>query len=818
MVKRSKNIFGIVDNVATKYSTSRMGESHTKMVHLPPAFNGEIRIDDVLEPSQHILMTFKGPHGTFYLGIHSIRFYKDDGDQITSYKNVAVNGQTVDNDKRMPVIPSNDGWTASGNEHSVLFDFGRDVHVAFVSIQCIYGPSTPKEIYFTDGMVLTEQSENLKYAKNSCIQLGGEPKPVGETRFRLPSILASKKNDLHVSQLIEHLNANPPARGFQSFLSGDGKDVFAFYQQGCRTRACDYFFGSDPVKTFKLVNSYVKRKIETVIENDVKRAMTLKELQVIRAVIVSECHKKKWKSSREGKTILTPDHVNMHDLYANMIRAITKKSRCSMKEILASGIECSPSYYYVSHSWGQSVLDLIQCCEQHAVMNNLSCTEATYWISSFALRENEFGAGFNLAKSSFNKAIEKAKGLLLVSDPEITVANRVWVLYELFQAMNLSKTVDISIYHEGTLQIDAECDFPHETKYQHRAREQHFPTKTLMEKFLAVDLRNGETSHNADKVRILNTLCGREDCLDDRSILSSTSEESTKLLNSINSTLRGAMARRAVVKAVTTDGQSIQDYFGMNLIEIIKSGNLKCLKYDQLQSLDNVSDEDVIALVDTLSSRTEEFQLNVNNCSSLTDACIKGIKFPTTLKRLELDIGKGQNISNESICTLAEAIPSNLERLAFDISGYKNPNGSYHPRFNDHLNAISSAISGSGLMEFELNTSLDDNDESLGALLDLATSLSVNLKKLSLTLRWQGNTGELLPAFVANLPYSIHDLSITVKGGCYVEESQLSALRHECRKLKELKLFQLTTYDDGKRGFYVVRNFDSLDEMNAFCS
>jgi len=505
----------------------------------------------------------------------------------------------------------------------------------------------------------------------------------------------------------------------------------------------------------------------------------------------------------------------MHDFYANMIKPMTKKSRCSMKEILASGIECSP-VYYVSHSWGQSVLDLIQSCEQHAAMNNLSSAEATYWISSFALRENEFGAGFNIAKSSFNKAIEKAQGVLLVSDPDIAVANRVWVLYELLQAIAFNKTIDISIYNEGTLQMNAEYDIPNETKYQHRAREQDFPTKTFMKKFFAVDLRNGETSHSADKVRILNTLCGRQDCQDDVSILSSTSQEITEQLMSLNSTLRAVMARRAIVNAIIA-GQSLRDYFGMNLIDTIKRGDLKFLRYDYLQSLDNVSDEDFIALIETLSSSTEEFQLNVCGCSSLTDACMKDIKFPATLKKLNLNIGKGQNISNESLFTLAEAIPSNLEHLTFDVSGYKHPNGSYHPRFNSHLHALSLAMPGSGLMSFELNTNLDDDDKSPGALLDLATSLPGKLKECSLTLRWQGNTGELLPDFVANLPNSLEHLSIAVKGGRYIDDSQLSALRDKCHH-KKLNRFQLTTYDDGKRGFYAIRNFDSLAELDKACS
>ena len=815
-MKTEKNkVFGIIDNVAAKYSTSRKGEMHTKKVHLPPAFDGEIRIDDMLEPSQFLLVSFKGTHDTFYIGIQSIAFYSEHGQQIQFFKNVAVDGETVGKHGCMPALPSNDGWIAAGDEHSLLFDFGNEVHVACVSIICTHAASTPKEVYFTDGMVQAELSDSPRYAQKSCIQLAGKAKALDGVKFRLPSEL--KKKAVPCEQLMEYLNANPPARGFQSFLSNDGKDVFAFYQQGCYTTAYDYFFGKDPAFSVKFVNSLVKRRIETVVENAVKRAMTLKELQAIRTLIVSECHKKKWKSSSDGKTVLTPEHVNMHDFYSNVIKPMTKKSKYSMKEILGSSCECSP-VYYVCHSWGQSVLDLIQCCEQHAVMNNLSSVEATYWISSFALRENEISAQLNLTTSACNKALEKTKGVLLISDPNVTVANRVWVHYELIQAIDLQKPIDIAIFDEGKLKINTEYDFPHETKYHHRAREQEFPTKRITKEFLAADLWKGESSQNTDKIRILNTLCGRKDSIDDRSILNSSSKDMIESLNVVHSSLRALMARRAILSAITTDGKDLQDYFDSNLVETIKSSrDRKVVIYDYFESLESVSDEVFISLVDALGPETEVFDLNVNNCSGLTDACLKDIKFPAQLKKLKLDIGKARNISNKSLLTLAKEIPPNLEYLFLDVSGYKSPNGTYMPRFNDFLNALTLAMPGSGLNTFALNTNLDDGERSSSALLDLATSLPGRLRTFSLTLRWQGKTGALLPKLVSNLPHTIEHLSIAIKGGSYIDEGQLVQLRDQCKRLKALKNFQLTTCDDGKRGFYVIRNFNSITELKEAC-
>jgi len=819
MFNKEKNkIFGIIDNVAAKYTTSRKGETHTKKVHLPPAFDGDIRIDDILEPSRFLLVSFKGLYDTFYIGIQSIAFYSEHGQQIHSFENIAVDGETVDNEKCMPVLPSNDGWIAAGDEHSLLFDFGKEARVSCVSIKCTHGACSPKEVYFTDGMVpaeLLSDSPIPRYANRSYIQLAGEPTPVDGVKFRLPSEF--KKKVVACEQLMEHLNANPPARGFQSFLSDDGKDVFAFYQQGCCTRACDYFFGKDPAHSVKFVNSLVKRKIETVVENAVNRAMTLKELQAVRTIIVSDCHKKKWKSSRDGKTGLAPDDVNMDDFYSNVIKPMTKKSKCSMTEILGSGCECSP-VYYVCHSMGQSVLDLIQCCEQHAVMNNLSSVEATYWIASFALRENEFGAQSNLSSSAFTKAIAKAKGVLLISDPNVTVANRVWIHYELIQAVDLQKKIDIAIFDEGKLKIKTEYEFPHETKYQHRTREQEFPTKKFTEKFLAADLLKAESWQKTDKIRILNTLCSRKGSIDDGSVLNSSSKDIIENLDVVHSSLRAQIASRAIVSAITTDGQNIRDYFGSNLFETIKSSNDRKVVIYDLFELDCVSDEAFISLIDTLGPETEMFGLNVNNCSGLTDACLKDIVFPAQLKKLKLDIGKAHNISNKSLLTLAEKIPSNLEYLFLDVSGYKSPNGTYLPRFNDHLNALSLAMPGSGLDTFALNTNLDDSERSPSALLDLANSLPGRLKTFSLTLRWgQGKTGSWLPKFVANLPHTVEHLSLAIKGGPYVDDGQLVQLRNKCERLKSLKSFQLTTCDDGKRGFYAIRNFDSIAELEKAC-
>jgi len=96
-----------------------------------------------------------------------------------------------------------------------------------------------------------------------------------------------------------------------------------------------------------LINSIKPHEEE--IDDVALRALSLAELQGIRAIIMSKCVKEGWKSSNDGRK-LRPEDVNLYDLNKSLIMPLTKDRNCAFKELFTSG--ASKPTYYVSHWWG----------------------------------------------------------------------------------------------------------------------------------------------------------------------------------------------------------------------------------------------------------------------------------------------------------------------------------------------------------------------------------------------------------------------------------------------------------------------------------
>lgn len=369
----AKNTFGIIENVTTKFNITRCGhenEIHTKVVDVPSPFKANVQVDDELEPSRYLHLAFEGIHDSHYIGINSITFKDKEGGEIP-YENIEVDGRQVDHDQVKPAFPPNGWWAVVGGAHSLLFDFGERTHVKEISIWCANSASTPKIMKLTDS---TGPHVNVgaKYDADFFFQLAGE-KEQDPTAVKFA-------DQMTCEQVIESLNANNPENFFKSFLSKDGKSQFVFYEKGNRTSAYNYYFGAEPAAAIRHINS-VKPHDEEV-EDVALRALSLEELRGIRAIIMSNCVKKDWRSSYDNHKLL-PEEVNLYDLNQNLILPLTKQRNCSFKELFTSG-EAKPTYY-VSHWWGESVLDFIRCCEYHAERHELSPDAATYWVCELIL-------------------------------------------------------------------------------------------------------------------------------------------------------------------------------------------------------------------------------------------------------------------------------------------------------------------------------------------------------------------------------------------------------------------------------------------------
>lgn len=865
MFKKKEIKFDKIEDINTKYDIIRSGdveEVHTKTFYLPPSVNSKLRIDDELEPSRYLLLEFKETHDSWYMGINDIKFHDENGCEV-SYENVAVDGDTVDHINVRPALPFDGLWTVNGTDHSLLCDFQKETRVTFVHVKCANDASTPKVLHVTDAMARKHYDEEC--AEIVCFQLAGEPKSPDDIRFR--SECNSQKDLLDRHQIIKTMNLWDAQKRFGEFLSEDGKDLFVFHAEGLKTRAYNYYFGrhDDPLLSVALANSIILNHVSMKNSNNANvkngtgglgsadvdatscehRTMNITELRAVRAMIVSDCVKNKWKSgSSNPKTAirLRPSDVNFNDLNTILIQSLTKKRKCSFKELFrhSSSMKSSPTFY-VSHWWGGSVLDFIRCCEYHARMHNLDDDEANYWICAFGTQPQDMDVNPDAEKSSFFKAMKAAGRVLLILDPKVATLSRIWVQYELHLALSNNIPVDVCMFDEGGVRLiasnehSAGVNLPNEVSYQRTRREAKFPLRQVWKHFLNIQLHKGEATQITDKVRILHQMCRAHkrsadknmgidinDCI----ILKLIKDGDSKVVDSLakaDGALRSKMAQRAIPIALCTEGQSITNFYGFNLVDII--GKDKACTDLDFDGLEGVSDDVFIALVDMISPNMDSFVLNVEGCPNLTDECIQrshstnGLKFPKTLKKLFLGIGHARNISNDAVETLAKAIPEDLEHLILDVTGFKGLDGIYLPlRYNNHLRALAENMPHL-ISTFQLTTTLASEVESVGGLIDLASSFSSNLKTFSLTLYWDNFTHECLVAMVSQLPSSIESLALSVHGGQYVDDSHLIKLREACLdQFVHLKSFTLNLRDSGKMGFYAERDFDTFEAFSDACS
>jgi len=812
--------YGEVENTVTKYNISREGEVHTKKIDIPSPFKSAVRIDDVLEPSRYLFVEFEGIHDSYYIGINSIEFY-DKNDEIVPYTNIAVDGQDVDNDAVQPAFPPNGWWAVGGEDHSLLFDFDAVTHVKEIKMWCANAASTPKYMSVTDGKVRSAKNEaDLGFQTDLNLQLAGM---AGTDPTKL-KFFSSKEREASCQDIVNSLNESPPPNGFKNFLSTCGEYDFVFYREGLRTRVCNYYFGENPSSAVGLANS-IQPSSGAAIIDVAKRAMTLEELRAVRAIIVSSCVKNQWKSSLDGKTRLTPSDVNLYDLNTILIKPLTKKRNCAFKELFPSG--ASTPTFYVSHWWGERVLDFIHCCEYHAMSHELSPSQAKYWVCAYANRQHDLGTdlGTDPAQSSFNRAMQKAEGVLLVIDPNVVVTSRIWVDYELYRTISTNNLMDMAAYNKGNVHLIAGKDLPNETAYQKNRREEKFPFAELAKSFLEVELYKGDASQEIDKIRILNVMRKKGGKLDDSSVLSRIKSklfsdpqyiEDMEQFSQADSSLRAEMATKAVSVALSTEGQTLNNFHGFDLIDIIKADTLrKELIFDDLVSLDEVNDAEFKKLVGLIAPQVEKFILNVCGCRNITDSSINELELPPSLKELDLNMGYARNIEGKALHHLASVIPQQLTKLSLDVSGFKTPSGSYLPeRYNDHLKEFASNMPPN-LEAYSLVTTLASEDDDEG-LVDLAKALPANLKEFSIVLEsWEGFKGEFVTNMVMHLPRSLKRMSIKMYGGEYFNDEDFQSFSKEVSHLSDLDDFHLHTRNDGKEGYYRIRNIGSLAELSS---
>ena len=125
----------------------------------------------------------------------------------------------------------------------------------------------------------------------------------------------------------------------------------------------------------------------TPIPDPAQRGIKLHQLLALKAFI--EKH-----AEESGELILwvdrngKPNHkdsLNLYDLVKYVVNPATAEHKCSFVELVTpEGKEDTAiPQWFVSHWWGEPVLDFIKCTQEHARVRELG-EDACYWVCAYA--------------------------------------------------------------------------------------------------------------------------------------------------------------------------------------------------------------------------------------------------------------------------------------------------------------------------------------------------------------------------------------------------------------------------------------------------
>jgi len=108
------------------------------------------------------------------------------------------------------------------------------------------------------------------------------------------------------------------------------------------------------------------------------RGISIWQLKSLYAEIVDRCVKEGWTKIEKDVYLLTPETVCLYDIKDRIIMERTRDKQCSYVELIAKGPQ-KPTWF-VSHWWGEPVIAMIRCLEQHCIDHELSEENSYYWI------------------------------------------------------------------------------------------------------------------------------------------------------------------------------------------------------------------------------------------------------------------------------------------------------------------------------------------------------------------------------------------------------------------------------------------------------
>lgn len=454
--------------------------------------------------------------------------------------------------------------------------------------------------------------------------------------------------------------------------------------------------------------------------------------QLRRVVDYARCNCSSWRDiatpeqSRTSGLALGISWLNLYHIATWLIGPATITEDCSFVELLTS-CEQIP-LWFVSHWWGECLVDFMQCLELHLQIRRVG-EDPAYWVCAYANRQHSLTdeVADNPKESSFYKALQLSSGLLLVLDAATgssgpaTPFSRIWCGFEQSVALDDGDReepmlLDIAtctgkeaqLITDGVAMVDQYHVFPTKAKV---LRESKFPLE-IFRVGLSTCLEKGQASNEEDRIRILNCLADRG--LDQTPPLDEH-ENYTRVNNKLRAIFAVAVWRLSVEKRVVADlqlPQRLAANTGMKLITLDFTG------------CDSLDYANLLELTHALPVGLEQCNLMLRECRHVGDgnSAILARGIPASLKRFSVNFNECTRLGNAGLAAFAACLPVGLRSLSLSFWGC-------------------SRIGDPGVVA-------------------LAAALPVGLHDLTLNFHGTGLTDAGVAAIAGCLPHQLHDLKL----------------------------------------------------------
>jgi len=227
--------------------------------------------------------------------------------------------------------------------------------------------------------------------------------------------------------------------------------------------------------------------------------------------------------------------INLYEINHWVIDPLTRAAGCSYVEAVAFSEKAQVPSWFVSHHWGEPVMDCVKSMAKHVKVRKEMCGATTaYWVCAYAQCQSEMGLdpSGNFRDCAFCRALRGCRGVLLMAGAQGAIFRRIWCIFEevviAFEAEGGNGThrlpMDIAAMASGEAQLLTDGLTQHEAHMEEMRddnpsqlsgwgaktqREAPFPID-VMHGALSMKITEAEANRVFDKKRILNILAGKE--------------------------------------------------------------------------------------------------------------------------------------------------------------------------------------------------------------------------------------------------------------------------------------------------------------------